>query len=210
MNLSFLVENVTWSWRDRDRYFHFVPDRSEPFQIVPNRSRSFRTVPDRSVPFQTVSTVHHRDRDRFNRDHPSRLKRSLDQSVSIGAGLVPESAFCQGCYVRKRPQIFLGNYTDIQGLNQTKKRVRVWSEGIRDRFPVRDNKKYSIFYWEYFWAISTQVRTEHALLLPMNLMCEPLANYVKSLDCQCELSSKARTKTGNVLLLLIRVPTNNW
>ena len=117
--------------------------------------------------------------------------------------------FVKDTMSEKDLKFFLGNYTDIQGLNQTKKRVRLWSEGIRDRSPVRDNKKYSIFYWEYFWAISTQVRTEHALLLPMNLMGEPLANYVKSLDCQCELSSKARTKTGNVLLL-IRVPTNNW
>ena len=34
----------------------------------------------------------------------------------------------------------------------------------------------------------------------MILMGEPLANYVKSLDCRCELASEARTKTGNELL----------
>jgi hypothetical protein len=49
----------------------------------------------------------------------------------------------------------------------------------------------------------TQVRIEHDLPLPMILMGEPLANYVKSLDCRCELASEARTKTGNELLLLI-------
>jgi hypothetical protein len=70
-------------------------------------------------------------------------------------------------------------------------------------FFERENKKYSIFYWEYFWAISTQVRIEHDLLLPMILMGEPLANCVKSLDCRCELVSEARTKTGNELLLLL-------
>ncbi len=32
---------------------------------------------------------------------------------------------------------------------------------------------------------------------------EPLANYVKSLDCLCELAIEARTKTGNELLLLV-------
>ncbi len=68
---------------------------------------------------------------------------------------------------------------------------------------VRKNKKYSIFYWEYFWAILTQVRIEHDLPLPMILMGEPLENYVKSLDCRCELASEARTKTGNELLLLV-------
>jgi hypothetical protein len=35
-------------------------------------------------------------------------------------------------------------------------------------------------------------------------MGEPLANYVKSLDCRCELASVARTKTGNELLLLLQ------
>jgi hypothetical protein len=44
------------------------------------------------------------------------------------------------------------------------------------------------------------VRIEHDLALPMILMGEPLANYVKSLDCRCELASEARTKTGNELL----------
>jgi hypothetical protein len=38
----------------------------------------------------------------------------------------------------------------------------------------------------------------------MILMGEPLANYVKSLDCRCELASEARTKTGNELLLLLK------
>ena len=79
-----------------------------------------------------------------------------------------------------------------------------WCESIRDRSPVRENKKYTIFYWEYFWAISTQVRIEHDLPLPMILMGEPLANYVKSLDCRCELASETRTKTGNELLLRIK------
>ena len=45
------------------------------------------------------------------------------------------------------------------------------------------------------------MRIEHDLPLPMIFMGEPLANYVKSLDCRCELASKARTKTGNELLL---------
>ncbi len=39
-------------------------------------------------------------------------------------------------------------------------------------------KKYSIFYWEYFWAVANQVRIEHDLPLPMIRMVEPLANYV--------------------------------
>jgi hypothetical protein len=46
------------------------------------------------------------------------------------------------------------------------------------------------------------VRIEHDLPLSMILMGEPLANYVKSLDCRCEIASEARTKTGNELLLL--------
>ncbi len=70
--------------------------------------------------------------------------------------------------------------------------------------PVRENKKYSIFYWEYFWAISSQVRIEHDLPLPMILMGEQLANCVKSLDCRCGLGSDARTKTRNDLLLFQR------
>jgi hypothetical protein len=36
----------------------------------------------------------------------------------------------------------------------------------------------------------------------MILMGEPLANYVKSLDCRWELDSEARTKTGNGQLLM--------
>ncbi len=36
-------------------------------------------------------------------------------------------------------------------------------------------------------------------------MGESLANYVKSLDCGCELASKAMTKTGNELLLKLKV-----
>jgi hypothetical protein len=44
------------------------------------------------------------------------------------------------------------------------------------------------------------VRIEHDLPLPMILMGEPLANYVKSLDCRCELASEARRKTENELL----------
>ena len=47
------------------------------------------------------------------------------------------------------------------------------------------------------------MRIEHDLPLPMILMGEPLANYVKSLDCRSELASEARTKTGNELLLLL-------
>ena len=47
------------------------------------------------------------------------------------------------------------------------------------------------------------MRIGHDLPLPMILMGEPLANYVKSLDCLCELASEARTKTGNELLLHI-------
>jgi hypothetical protein len=39
-------------------------------------------------------------------------------------------------------------------------------------------------------------------LILMILMGEPLANYVKSLDCRCELASEARTKTGNELLMI--------
>jgi hypothetical protein len=46
------------------------------------------------------------------------------------------------------------------------------------------------------------VRIEHDLPLQAILMGESLANYVKSLDCRCELASEARTKTGNELLLL--------
>jgi hypothetical protein len=45
----------------------------------------------------------------------------------------------------------------------------------------------------------TQVRIEHDFPLPMILMGEPLANYVKPLDCRCE----ARTKTGNELQQLL-------
>ncbi len=45
------------------------------------------------------------------------------------------------------------------------------------------------------------MRIEHDLPLPMILMGEPLANFVKSLDCRCELVSEARRKTGNELLL---------
>ena len=45
---------------------------------------------------------------------------------------------------------------------------------------------------------------EHDLPLSMILMGEPLANYVKSLDCRCELASETRTKTGNELLLRIK------
>ena len=45
---------------------------------------------------------------------------------------------------------------------------------------------------------------EHDLPLSMILMGEPLANYVKSLDCRCELASETRTNTGNELLLRIK------
>jgi hypothetical protein len=36
------------------------------------------------------------------------------------------------------------------------------------------------------------VRIKHDLPLPMIFMGEPLANYVKSLDCRCELVSEGR------------------
>jgi hypothetical protein len=48
------------------------------------------------------------------------------------------------------------------------------------------------------------VSIEHDLPLSIILMGEPLANYVKSLDCRCELASETRTKTGNELLLRIK------
>ena len=47
------------------------------------------------------------------------------------------------------------------------------------------------------------MRIEHDLPLSMVLVGEPLANYVKSLDCRCELASEARTKTANEQLLKI-------
>ena len=62
--------------------------------------------------------------------------------------------------------------------------------------PVRENKKYSIFYWEYFWAISSQVRIEHDLLLLMIFMGEQLANNVKSLDWRCKLGRKLGMNTN--------------
>ena len=58
--------------------------------------------------------------------------------------------------------------------------------------PGYGEKKYSIFYWKYIWAISTQVRIEHDLPLPMILMGEPLANlsnYVIEVIPRCVLLS---------------------
>jgi hypothetical protein len=68
-------------------------------------------------------------------------------------------------------------------------------------------------------SISSQVRIEHDLPLPMILMGETLANYVKSLDCRCELASEARAKTGKrrrneergrKLPIVIRIAEHNF
>jgi hypothetical protein len=77
--------------------------------------------------------------------------------------------------------------------------------------PVRETKKYSIFYREYFPAIPTQARIEHNLPLPMTLMGEPLANYAKSIDCRWELAnSEAWANTGNYPTTFTPSSLLNW
>jgi hypothetical protein len=61
-------------------------------------------------------------------------------------------------------------------------------------------------FWSKMWDLpkikkKTLSRIEHDLPLPMILMGEALANYVKSLDFRCKLASEARTKTRNELIL---------
>jgi hypothetical protein len=61
------------------------------------------------------------------------------------------------------------------------------------RSPMREYKRFLL-------RIFLSYIIEHDLPLPMILMGELLANYVKSLDYRYEPASEASTKTGNELL----------